>query len=183
MIALYFLELIFLTPQTSQPKLNILSETTFTSTSSKEVKIISALSIVLLAIIVGSVLLMNVSGMALLTRLIIVGFIFLAFLYFFSISLKRIVIKDDSLVLDKNIGGERINLQTISRTELLAFSNLTTTYGSKGIFGYNGSLMDDSKALVNDRSKMVKIYTPDKNYIISCDEPEKLMAEIEKRKE
>ncbi len=85
-------------------------------------------------------------------------------------------------MLDKNIGSEHIQLKTVSRMELLAFSNLTTTYGSKGIFGYNGSLMDDSKTLVNDRRKMVKIYTPDKNYIISCDEPERLMAEFERRK-
>ena len=159
-----------------------MSEIIFTSKSSKEVTIISTLSIVLLGIIIASVLLMNVSGMALLTRIIIVGFIFLAFLYFFSISLRRIVIKDDSIMLDKNIGSEHIQLKTVSRMELLAFSNLTTTYGSKGIFGYNGSLMDDSKTLVNDRRKMVKIYTPDKNYIISCDEPERLMAEFERRK-
>lgn len=171
-------------PPISQPKpeLKKMAEITFTSTSSKEVKIMSVLSIVLLAVIVGSVLLMNVSGMALVTRIIIVGFIFLAFLYYFSISLKKIVIKDDSIVLEKNIGSEHINLQTVSGTELLAFSNLTATYGSKGIFGYNGSLMDDSKTLVNDRRKMVKIYTSDKNYIISCDEPERLMAEIERRK-
>ena len=158
-------------------------EITFTSTSSKEVKIMSVLSIVLLAVIIGSVLLMDVSGMALVTRIIIVGLIFLAFLYFFSISLKRIIIKNDSIVLNKNIGSERIDLQTVSKTELLAFSNLTTTYGSKGVFGFNGSLMDDSKTLVNDRRKMIKIYTPNKNYIISCDEPEMLMAEIERRKE
>ncbi|MEO7316435.1 MAG: PH domain-containing protein [Ginsengibacter sp.] len=156
---------------------------TFTSKSSKEVKIISVVSIVLLVMIIGSVILMNVSGMALVTRLIIVGFIFLAFLYFFSTSLKKIIIEKDSIVLDKNFGKEKTGLQTVSKTELLAFSNLTTTYGSKGIFGYNGRLMDESKTLVNDRRKMVKIYTPDKNYIISCDEPERLVIEIKKRKE
>lgn len=182
MITLYCLKLIFLSPQTSQPKLNKLSEITFTSKSSKEVKIISALSILLLAVIIASLLLMNVSDMALVTRLIIVGFIFLAFLYFFSISLKKIIIKDDALILVKKIGRERIDLKTVSRTELLVFSNLTVTYGSKGIFGYNGSLMDDSKTLVNDRQKMVKIYTPNNNYIVSCDEQEMLIAEIEKRK-
>lgn len=158
-----------------------MTESKFTSKSSTEVKIISALSIVLLATIIGSLFFVSVSGMALLTRIIIIGFIFLAFLYFFSISLKRIIIRNDSLILYKGIGSECIDLQTVSGTELLAFCNLTTTYGSKGVFGYNGSLMDDSKTLVNNRRKMVKIYTRNKNYIISCDEPELFVAEIEKR--
>ncbi len=42
--------------------------------------------------------------------------------------------------------------------------------------------MDDSKKWVNDRREMGKIYTRNKNYIISCDEPELFVAEIEKRK-
>lgn len=154
----------------------------FTSKSSKEVKIMSALSIVVLALIIGSVILMNVSGMAFVTRIIIVGLIFLAFFYYFSISLKKIILSQKFIILEKNIGSEKIDIQTVSKTELLALSNLTATFSSKGFFGFNGRLMDDSKTLVNDRSKMVKIYTPAKNYVVSCDEPERLIAEIEERK-
>lgn len=154
----------------------------FTSKSSKEVKIMSALSIVVLALIIGSVILMNVSGMALVTRIIIVGLIFLAFFYYFSISLNKIILSQNLIILKKNIGSEKIELNSVSKTELLAFSNLTATFSSKGFFGFNGRLMDNSKTLVNDRKKMVKIYTPTQNYIVSCDEPERLMAEIAKRK-
>ena len=154
----------------------------FTSKSSKEVKIMSALSIVVLTLIIGSVILMNVSGMALITRIIIVGLIFLAFFYYFSISLKKIILSQNSIILEKNIGSEKIDIQTVSKTELLSISNLTATFSSKGFFGFNGRLMDNSKTLVNHRRKMVKIYTPTQNYVVSCDEPQRLIAEIEERK-
>lgn len=77
------------------------------------------------------------------------------------------------------MGSEIIPLSDIQRVERLAFSNLTMTAGSKGFFGYIGGSMDNSKLMVNDRTMMIRIYTADKHYTLSCESPESLIAEIE----
>ena len=100
--------------------------------------------------------------------------------YFFANSLKKVIVKDKKIKLQKNIGQIEIPFSDVVKIERLQFSNLTMTYGSMGVFGYVGNTMDNSISMVNDRRKMVRIITIEKKYTISCEEPEKMINEVKK---
>ena len=106
--------------------------------------------------------------------IIIIGSLF----YFYANSLKKVIVDNDFLVLKKNIGEIKIKISEIESIENLEYANLTMTVGSKGFFGFIGNTMDNSKSLVKDRSKMVRIKTLSKSYTISCEKPKELVKEL-----
>ena len=99
-------------------------------------------------------------------------------IYFYSNSLKKIIIENDSIILQKNIGQIKIPKSDIVEVSRLGYSNLTMTYGSKGVFGFIGSTMDDSTSFVKDRKNMLKITTKSKEYILSSEKCDELVREI-----
>lgn len=99
-------------------------------------------------------------------------------LYFYANSLNKIIVEKDYLILKKNWGQITIPKSDITAIAKMNYSNFTMTYGSKGVFGYIGSTMDDSYSLVKDRKNMVRISTEKIRYLVSAEEPEKLIAEI-----
>jgi hypothetical protein len=100
--------------------------------------------------------------------------------YFYANSLNKIIIDKDYLILKKNLGQIKISKQEITSITKMGYSNLTMFYGSKGVFGFIGSTMDNAFSWVKDRNKMVKIITKRKNYILSADEPDKMVSDIKK---
>src|SRR5699024_4403456 len=76
-------------------------------------------------------------------------------IYFYANSLNKINIEKESIVLKKNIGQIKIHRSDILKVTRLGYSNLTMTYGSKGVFGFIGSTMDDSISFVKDRKNML----------------------------
>ena len=103
-------------------------------------------------------------------------------IYFYSNSLKEIKLTDKFLILKKNIGQKIIDLHNIESVDKIEFSNLTSTISSKGFFGFNGNLMDNSITLINNRRKIVRISTLGKKYLLSVDNPEELIKDIENKK-
>ena len=99
-------------------------------------------------------------------------------IYFYSNSLKKIIIENDSIILQKNIGQIKIPKSDIVEVSRLGYSNLTMTYGSKGVFGFIGNTMDDSISLVKDRKNMMRITTKNKKYIFSSDNCDELVREM-----
>jgi len=99
-------------------------------------------------------------------------------IYFYSNSLKKIIIEKDSIILRKNIGQIKIPKSDIVEVSRLGYSNLTMTYGSKGFFGFIGNTMDDSISLVKDRKNMIRITTKSKKYIFSSDNCDELVREM-----
>ncbi|MGB5316173.1 MAG: PH domain-containing protein [Robiginitalea sp.] len=149
----------------------------YQSKSSFSVKLITIGIMIVMGIVVFSIFTLNekygtMSG-------ILISLIILSTLtYFFANSLKKIIIGEKNLTLEKNIGKIEIPFSDIIKIEKLDFSNLSMTYGSKGVFGYIGNTMDDSIGMVNDRKNMVRIITKEKKYTISSDRPNELMNDI-----
>ena len=149
----------------------------YSSKSSLSVKLITIGIVIVMGIVVLSIFTINekygtISG-------IIISLIILSTLiYFFANSLKEIIIGEKNLTLEKNIGKIEIPFSDIKKIEKLDFSNLSMTYGSKGVFGYTGNTMDDSISMVNDRKNMLRIITNEKKYTISSDNREELISEI-----
>lgn len=99
-------------------------------------------------------------------------------MYFYANSLKKVKITDKYLILQKNIGYQMIPLNNIKSVNTAEFSNLTATFSSKGFFGFNGTLMDDTVTFVNDRKNMVKISTSEKKYLLSVNSPNEFIRDI-----
>jgi hypothetical protein len=147
------------------------------SKSSFSVKLITIGIGIVMGVVVFSTFTLNqkygtISGV--LISLIILSTLF----YFFANSLKKIIIGENNITLKKNIGKIEIPFSDIIKIEKLDFSNLSMTYGSKGVFGYIGNTMDDSISMVNDRKNMVRITTKEKKYTISTDRPNDLVNDI-----
>ncbi|SRR5690554_412244 len=149
----------------------------YLSKSSTFVKIATIGTLILLTLILISLFVSNnqygmIGGIVL--TILTVG----TTIYFYANSLNKINVGKDYLTLKKNFGQIKIPKNEIIGITKLKYSNLTMTYGSKGIFGFVGNTMDNSYSLVKDRKNMVKISTKNKKYIISSDEPDKLVSEI-----
>lgn len=99
-------------------------------------------------------------------------------IYFYANSLNKIILKEDTIILKKNIGQINIPKSEIREVHKLEYANLTMTYGSKGVFGFIGNTMDDSVSLVKDRKNMIRITTRDKKYILSSERPDELLGEM-----
>ena len=99
-------------------------------------------------------------------------------LYFYSNSLNKIIIEENAIILKKNIGQIIIPKSDILEVNRLSFSNLTMTFGSKGVFGFIGNTMDGSASFVKDRKKMLRITTQNKKYILSSENADELVSEI-----
>ena len=97
---------------------------------------------------------------------------------FYANSLNKIILERDVVVLKKNIGEIKIPKSNIQEVDQLAYSNLTMTSGSNGVFGFIGKTMDNSISMVKDRKKMIRITTNNKKYILSVDRPDELVREI-----
>ncbi|PJX28447.1 hypothetical protein CAP47_01015 [Psychroflexus sp. S27] len=101
-------------------------------------------------------------------------------LYLYFNSLKKVFIKNDHIVLKKKLGKIEIPLKDIQSVECLGFSNLTMTFGSKGVFGFIGNIMDNCQSYVKDRRNILQIDTAKQNYLFSVEYPSQLIHEIKK---
>lgn len=149
----------------------------YLSKSSREVKIITTALFITITIVV--IALFSVNGKygniaAGILSLILIG----TFIYFYAISLDRIIVDDKMVTLKRNLGEIKIPLSEVQDIKNLEFSNLTMTYGSKGVFGYIGNTMDDCTSMVKDRRNMIRIDTKDKKYIVNSERPTELIKEI-----
>lgn len=147
------------------------------SKSSFSVKLITIGIVIVMGIVVFSILTLN-ETYGIIGGIIISIIILSALIYFYANSLRNILIGENYLTLKKNIGKIEIPFSDIIKIEKLDFSNLSMTYGSKGVFGYVGNTMDDSISMVNDRKNMVRIITNDKKYTISSERPKDLINDI-----
>lgn len=145
------------------------------SPMSTEVKAITLLgSAVLLSI---GITLFILSGLLWLKILILLA-VLISFYFLLTTSLRKVTIDKNHLILNYRIGRRKIGLNEITEISRIKIDNLTMTYGSRGIFGYNGDLMESSDAYVNDRKKMLKIRTKEKDYIISINNPDLMIKLI-----
>lgn len=113
----------------------------YNSKSSFSVKLITIGIVIVMGIVVFSILTLN-ETYGIIGGIIISIIILSALIYFYINSLRNILIGENYLTLKKNIGKVEIPFSDIIKIEKLDFSNLSMTYGSKGVFGYIGNTMD-----------------------------------------
>ena len=154
----------------------------FKSSNSTEVKIITTLTLIIIALIIFTIFYGQTAEINIYLKIFIFLIITIGIIYFYSNSLKEIKLTDKFLILKKNVGQQIIDLHNIESINKIEFSNLTSTISSKGFFGFNGNLMDDSITLINNRKKIVRVSTLEKKYLISVDNPEDLIDNIENKK-
>lgn len=99
-------------------------------------------------------------------------------IYFYANSLDKIILDKDALTLKKKYGQIIILKSDIIHVHKLEYSNLTMTYGSKGVFGFIGNTMDNSVSFVKDRKNMMRITTKNKKYIFSAEKLDELVSDI-----
>lgn len=150
---------------------------TYKSKSSIFVKIVTT-GTLLLAAMISMILIKKEQNYGLLGGIVLSMLIIGAVIYFYANSINKIIIEKESIVLKKNIGEIKICKSDILEVSRLAYSNLTMTYGSKGVFGFIGNTMDDSTSFVKDRRNMLKITTKTNKYILSSDHCDQLLSEI-----
>lgn len=143
-----------------------------------EVKLITLLTSIILTSI--AITLFFSSKSFLIQLLATIGVVFVFFLLL-SKSVKNITIKNNQLILNYRIGKKNIDFQDIVSINKLDFNNLTMTLGSQGVFGFNGNLMDNSRASVNNRKNMIGIETKKTNYIVSIDNVDKSILYLKQK--
>lgn len=138
---------------------------------------------------IGALLFMSLASLSLFTNEsygIIGGTVLCSLLlgtaiYLYAASLDRIILESGTIILKKKIGQINIPDCDLVDVQKMGFSSLTMTYGSKGVFGFIGSTMDDSVCLVKDRKNMIQIKTTRQKYVISAEKTDELIQEIKKR--
>lgn len=108
--------------------------------------------------------------------------ILFVFVYYGLNSVLQIELRTKQLVIKKFLGEIIIDLNSINQIERLSSIGLNMTIGSKGVFGFIGETMENSKSYVKDRSLIVKIKTLDKQYLISCERADDLVYDLRKVK-
>lgn len=149
----------------------------FPSKSSALVKLIT-FSFVAIVILVSISLVMAIEDKGIYYGAGITVVLFAVAFYFYTQSVVNVTLSDDALVINKKFGRIALPFQTITAVEKLGFHSLVLN-GSKGVFGFIGIPMDDSYSYVKDRNKMIKIYTDQKNYLLSCESRDELMAALD----
>ncbi len=144
------------------------------SSMSLEVKLITLLGVLIL-ITIGLFISAINQRLALLTLALSIG-LGLLFILLLMRSLRKIEIGQQHLVLKYRFGQYIINIEEVTQLSRLNFSHLTMSWGSKGIFGFNGSSMGGEQVSVNNRSKMIKIYCRQKTFIVSVDNPDQFIV-------
>jgi len=153
----------------------------FESKSSALVKVIT-IGIVIVLILVSGTISLQLIKYGLLPSIMPFVVLILTTLYFYLNSLNCIIFSVDYIILKKNFGQKAIHISEITSIERLSLSNLSITAGSRGVFGFIGSTMDNSYSFVKDRTKMVRITTKGKKYIFSCENPDELVGLLKRQK-
>lgn len=149
----------------------------YRSKSSVIVKIITSGALIILTIVALTLIAAD-KKYGLFGGIVLIVVILGTLIYFYSKSLNKIILEKDRIILKKNIGHINIPKSDILEVNRLSYSNLTMTFGCKGVFGFIGNTMDDSISFVKDRKKMVRITTHSKKYIFSSENADELVREI-----
>ena len=147
------------------------------SKSSVFVKIVTIGTLILLTI-VSLTLMTTAKSFGIIGGTILSILIIGSVIYFYANSLDKIIIDRDALTLKKKYGQIIIPKSDIIDVHRLEYSNLTMTYGSKGVFGFIGNTMDNSISFVKDRKNMIRITSKKQKYIFSAEKLDELVSDI-----
>lgn len=114
--------------------------------------------------------------------LLIIVFLFIAFwsYYFFQRITQINYIKNKKIVLKNLIGSQSIPIRDIKSIKKVRYSSVPMTYGSKGIFGFIGTTMDNHVSNVSNMSEMFSIETKNRKFLLSCQNSDELVSIIRK---
>lgn len=153
---------------------------TYTSSNSRLVNLITFFTFILF-VFISFILIFIESKLGSAAGGIFLAIVLSTAFYFYSQSLIRIQITDKKLILKKNLGRIQIDFSDIHKVVKLKYADIPMTIGSKGFFGFIGQTMDGSRSFVKNRKQMVQIITNGKKYLISCDNREDFIEEINRK--
>lgn len=149
----------------------------YSSKSSISVRLITTGILISVGILIFSLFILS-EDFGIFSGIIISTILLGTLLYFYVHSLNQIIVGDKHLILEKPFVKIVIPFSEITKIEKLEYSNLTMTYGSQGVFGYIGNTMDNSTSLVKDRKNMLRVFTNEKNFIISSERSDELVNDL-----
>lgn len=135
------------------------------STKSIYVKLLTMMYIIIHPIVFFGIL--NKYGF--IEAVTLISIMLIVFIYLYSISLNYIIKTEKELILKKGFSKIVIPYKKIKEIKSLRGDVIKITFGSKGVFGFNGIAMESENCLINDLNKIVLIKTAEKDYLISCD--------------
>jgi len=154
------------------------------------VKIVTFTTVLFVALIVISLALVFGKGLPSFGK---VGIVFLILFiigvpfYFFTQRIIEIqIVENKGLILKKLFNNFSIPFTEIKSVKKVIHTSVPMTYGSKGVFGFIGTTMDNYSANVSDTSNMFAIETVEQKFLLSCENSNELVkllkAETNKQK-
>lgn len=136
----------------------------------KSTKSIYVKLLTLMYIIIHPVVFLGIfNKYGLMEAIVLISIMLIVFIYLYSISLNYIIKTDKELILKKGFSNIVIPCNDIMEIRSLRGDVIKITFGSKGVFGFNGIAMESENCFINDLTKIVLIKTTKRDFLISCD--------------
>ena len=136
-----------------------------------------ALTISFLFVIIA--VLMNIETLGIFVSIGIILFLAISSLLIIAMSPIYITLTTNELIIRRLFNKIKIPIAEIKALKRMEYSNLTMTFGSKGYFGFIGRTMDGKMSYVKDRKCIINIDTEKESYLISCESPDQLIAQLQ----
>lgn len=146
-----------------------------------------AITLAVFAVVIGIIVGLLIEGTPIVSvEFLIIGLVVICLLYVASYAPVRIELSDNILIIHRMLGATRIPIDSIARCERYYPAFLMKVCGSGGFCGslgwYRTTETGPFVSYVTDWHKAILIDAGTKMYMISCNNPDKLVADLERLK-
>lgn len=143
-----------------------------------------AITLAVFAVVIGIIVGLLIEGTPIVSvEFLIIGLVLICLLYVASYAPVRIELSDNILIIHRMLGATRIPIDSSSRCERYYPPFLMKVCGSGGFCGslgwYRTTETGPFVSYVTDWHKAILIDAGTKKYMISCNNPDKLVADLD----
>lgn len=143
-----------------------------------------AITLAVFAVVIGIIVGLLIEGTPIVSvEFLIIGLVLICLLYVASYAPTRIELSDSMLIIHRVLGSTRIPIDSISGCERYYPTFLMKVCGSGGFCGslgwYRTTATGPFVSYVTDWHKAILIDAGTKKYMISCNNPDKLVADLD----
>ncbi len=143
-----------------------------------------AITLAVFAVVIGIIVGLLIEGTPIVSvEFLIIGLVLICLLYVASYAPVRIELSDNILIIHRMLGATRIPIDSSSRCERYYPAFLMKVCGSGGFCGslgwYRTTETGPFVSYVTDWHKAILIDAGTKKYMISCNNPDKLVADLD----